>query len=188
MHPSIEAHIRESIATKERLLSEEADHIAAAAAAIVTALKAGGKILVFGNGGSAADSQHFVAELVGRFKQERRPFAAIALTTNTSTITAIGNDYGYDAVFVRQIEALGRKGDVAFGISTSGTSKNVIEAMRAARRLGMVPIGLVGGSGGALKKECTVTITAPSNATPCIQESHITAIHIICELVEKGLA
>jgi D-sedoheptulose 7-phosphate isomerase len=188
MEKRIREIIKQSCAVKESLAAEQALSIAKAAAAIVGSLRSGGKLIVFGNGGSAADSQHMVAEFVGRFKKERKGLPAIALTTNTSTITAIGNDYGYDATFARQIEALGRKGDVALGISTSGNSKNVIEALRKARALGITAIGLTGGTGGAMKKECGITIVVPSSDTPRIQESHLLAIHAICEIVEEEMA
>lgn len=177
--------IRESIKVKEGLHGLEAENIEKAARTVIESLKAGGKILVFGNGGSAADSQHMVAELVGRFRKERRPLSAIALTTNTSSLTALANDYGYDVTFSRQIEALGRKNDVAIGISTSGNSKNVIEAIRKAKSLGLKTVGLVGGDGGKLGKECDISVIVRSKDTPRIQESHLMIGHIICELVEN---
>ena len=179
--------IKDSIAVKEALAAKETAAIARAAAAIAKSVKSGGKLMVFCNGGSAADSQHMVAEFVGRFKKERKALAAIALTTNTSTLTAVGNDYGYDATFSRQVEALGRKGDVAVGISTSGNSKNVIEAIRKARSSGILTIGLIGGAGGLLKGECDISIIVPSTNTPRIQESHLLIIHAICELVEEEM-
>ena len=184
MKDKIKGIIEESIRAKEKLLRSEIYNIEKASDAIFKSLKGGGKLLVFGNGGSAADSQHMVAELVGRFKGERAPLAAIALTTNTSTITAVANDYGYDTVFSRQVEALGKKGDVVFGISTSGNSKNVIEAVKKAKAIGLKTIGLTGGDGGKLKKECDITIVIESKDTPRIQESHLMVCHIICELVE----
>lgn len=179
--------IEESIRTKEGLYKSQIQNIEKAAKVIIRSLKKDGKILVFGNGGSAADSQHIVAELVGRFKKERKAIGAIALTTNTSTISALANDYGYDVTFSRQIEALARKGDVAIGISTSGNSKNVIEAIRRARSLGLVTIGLTGGDGGRLKGDADISILVGSKNTARIQESHIMIGHIICELVEKEL-
>ena len=177
--------IKESAKAKESLISGVSDKIEVSAKAILASLKGGGKVLIFGNGGSAADSQHFAAELVGRFKKERAGLAAIALTVNTSTLTAIANDYGYDVVFARQVEALGVKGDIAVGLSTSGNSKNVIEAFRKARKLGMVTIGLVGRDGGKLKDECDIAIIVRSNDTPRIQEAHITIIHILCEIIDE---
>jgi D-sedoheptulose 7-phosphate isomerase len=153
---------------------------------LTKSLKAGGKILIFGNGGSAADSQHITAELVGRFKKERKALAAIALTTNTSVLTAIGNDYGYDVSFSRQVEALGKRGDAALGISTSGNSKNVIEAIRISRKIGLSTIGLLGCDGGKIKAECDIAIVVRSKDTPRVQESHSLIGHILCELIEDA--
>lgn len=187
MKENIKNLIKESISVKELLLKDRTDDIERAAKAIIRSVKGGGKVLVFGNGGSAADSQHMAAELVGRFKKERRPIAAVALTTNVSTLTALANDYGYDIVFSRQIEALGKKGDVAIGISTSGRSKNVVEAVKKAKSLGILTISLTGAAAGALKDECDISIAVDSRDTPRIQEAHITIIHIICELVEEGI-
>ncbi len=153
---------------------------------VVTALKNKKKIIVCGNGGSAADSQHMVAELVGRFNRERRPLAAVALTTNTSIITAIGNDYGYEYSFSKQIEAIGQKGDVFFAISTSGNAVNVIEAVRAANKNKLKTIGLSGKTGGLLSKTAGLCLVVPSDSTARIQELHITIIHIICELIEEA--
>jgi D-sedoheptulose 7-phosphate isomerase len=176
--------IRDSIKTKEILLSSQISNMERAAWILINCLRSGGKVLIFGNGGSAADSQHMAAELVGRFKAERKAMAAIALTTNTSTVTAIANDYGYDAVFSRQIEAVGKRGDVAVAISTSGNSTSVINAVEKARSAGMETIGITGGGGGRLKGLCDVSIIAASADTPRIQESHILIIHALCELVE----
>jgi len=158
------------------------------AQALVASIKQGGKILVFGNGGSASDSQHLAAELVGRFKKERRAFAAIALTANTSTITAISNDYGYESSFARQVEALGKKPDVAIGISTSGNAKNVIAAIQKARSLGLTTVILSGKEGGALKSGVDFALLADSKNTPRVQETHTLVIHILCELVEEALS
>ena len=179
--------IKESIETKETLIKDQPANIEKAVSAIVESLKQGGKLLVFGNGGSAADSQHIAAEFVGRFKLERKPLPAVALTTNTSTMSAVANDYGYEVTFSREVEALGKKGDVALGISTSGNSKNVILAIKKAKSLGLVTIALTGGDGGAVKKESDITITVASNNTARVQESHIMIGHIICELVDKEL-
>jgi D-sedoheptulose 7-phosphate isomerase len=184
MQERIVGLIKESTKAKEFLLTSQSGKIESAARAILASLKIGGKVLIFGNGGSAADSQHFAAELVGRFKKERAPLPAIALTVNTSALTAIANDYGYDVVFARQIEALGKKGDIAVGLSTSGNSKNVIEAFRKARKLGIVTIGLLGKDGGYLKDECDIAIVVRSDDTPRIQEAHITIIHILCEIID----
>ena len=147
-------------------------------------LKRGGKILLMGNGGSAADSQHIAAEIVGRYKKERRGLAAIALTTDTSIITSVGNDYGYDYIFARQIEALCRPEDVVIGITTSGNSKNVVAAIEEANSIGATTIGLTGGSGGKLSGLCKINLVMPSNDTPRIQEAHIFVGHSLCDLLE----
>lgn len=164
------------------------DGIDAAAAAIIAALKAGGKVLICGNGGSAADAQHFAAELSGRYKRERRPLPGIALTTDTSALTAIANDYGFANVFSRQVEALGKKGDVLVLISTSGESENLLEAAKKARAMGIATVGLLGRGGGRLRPLCGHALVAPSDNTPRIQEMHILAIHIICEMVDDAFA
>ena len=187
MKKLIEDRIRESSGVKEALAKAEAGNIEKSARIMIGSLASGGKVLVFGNGGSAADSQHMAAELVGRFKKERKALAAIALTTNTSTLTAIANDYGYDVTFARQVEALGRKGDVAVGISTSGSSKNVLEAIKKAKSMGLRTIGLLGGDGGSIKSACDVAIVVSSKDTARVQESHITVIHILCEIIENEL-
>ncbi len=154
---------------------------------ITKTLKRGNKILIAGNGGSAADSQHFAAELVGRFLKERSGIPAIALTTDTSVLTCIGNDYGYERVFSRQVEALGKPGDVFFGISTSGNSENVVQAVQRAKEMGIVTVGLLGRDGGSLKKLCDYELTVPLNETPRIQEFHIMTIHMICEIIEESM-
>jgi D-sedoheptulose 7-phosphate isomerase len=164
-----------------------ADATAAAAVAMVASLRRGGKILVFGNGGSASDSQHFAAELVGRFERERPGLAAIALTTDTSILTAIGNDYGYDRVFARQVEALGRAGDVLLGISTSGRSRNVIAAFAAGKTGGLTTVALTGSDGGAVGAAADIHINVPSPSTARVQEVHRTLMHAMCELVEREL-
>lgn len=149
------------------------------------ALHSGNKILFCGNGGSAADSQHLAAELIGRYQKERRSLAAIALTTDTSILTAVANDYDYDAIFARQVEGLGRSGDVLIGISTSGNSKNVVKAIEMARSTGMHTIAFTGEGGGKLAELCDITLAIPSTVTARIQEMHILAGHIICELIEE---
>jgi D-sedoheptulose 7-phosphate isomerase len=154
---------------------------------IETSIRCGGKLLTFGNGGSAADAQHIASELVVRYKQHRRPIAAIALTTDTSTLTACGNDLGFDALFARQVHALGRSGDVAIGISTSGTSPNVIEGLVQARRSGMRTIGMTGGSEGKMAELCDVVISVPSRITARIQEMHILIGHMLCRALEQRL-
>ena len=183
----IEVSIKDSILAKEALLKSQVANIEMAARAVIKSLRLGGKVLIFGNGGSAADSQHMAAELVGRFKKERCALAAIALTVNTSAITAIGNDYGFDTIFARQIAALGKKGDVAIGISTSGNSVNVINAVKEAKSLDMITLCLTGGDGGKLAKICGLSINVAAKDTPRVQESHITIIHILCDLIEKEL-
>jgi len=144
-----------------------------------------GKILIFGNGGSAADAQHLAAELVNRFKKERSPIPAIALTTDTSILTAVANDYDFSEVFSKQILALGKKGDIALGISTSGKSVNVISALKVAKKLGMHTVGLSGGDGGLMKELCDYLILVPSYETPRIQEGHLLFLHIFSELLEE---
>jgi len=161
--------------------------IADMAALLVKAFKNGNKLLVMGNGGSAADAQHFVAEMVGRFKLERAALPALALSTDTSILTAIANDYGFDAVFSRQVDALASPGDVLVGISTSGNSPNVLKALELGRLRGCCTIGLLGKDGGSIKSTCDLALIVPSTDTPRIQEVHITVIHIVCDLVEKAL-
>jgi D-sedoheptulose 7-phosphate isomerase len=184
MQERIKNLLNESIKTKQNLSCKD---IALIVTAIINAYKAGKKVLLCGNGGSAADAQHIAAELVGRFKKERTPLSAIALTTDTSILTAIGNDYGFDRVFERQIEALIDKGDVLICISTSGSSENIIKAAYKAKEKKATTIGLTGRDGGMLKDICDICIVVPSQDTPRIQEAHITIGHIICELVEEGL-
>jgi len=161
--------------------------IAEMAALLADTFRSKGKLIVMGNGGSAADAQHFAAEIVGRFKMERPALPAVALSTDTSILTAIGNDYGFDAVFKRQIEALAVAGDAVVGISTSGNSPNVLQALKLARERGCRTIGLLGKNGGSIKALCDLPLVIPSSDTPRIQEGHITIIHIVCDLVEKAL-
>lgn len=170
-----------------RLANEEAPRIRRMAGVIVDSYRGGGKILICGNGGSAADAQHMAGELVGRFLKERRPLGAISLATDTSVLTAIGNDYGFDSVFSRQVAAHGREGDVLFAISTSGNSPNVVKAVEEARGLKMKSLALSGRDGGALAKEADICITIPSDTCPRIQEAHAAVIHVICDLVERTL-
>jgi len=177
----------ESIQIKEQLLHNSIVQIIEIAEYIITALKKGGKLLVFGNGGSASDAQHIVAELVGKFSKERPGLAAIALTTNSSILTALANDYGYDIVFARQIEALGQKNDVVLGISTSGRAKNVAAGIKQAKKMGLKTIALTGGDGGDIAKLADVSLLVPSSSTPRIQEAHITIGHILCELAEQAI-
>ncbi|MBI3318068.1 MAG: D-sedoheptulose 7-phosphate isomerase [Candidatus Omnitrophica bacterium] len=184
----MQEHLAESIRTKEKVLQTLVPSIERAARLLIEALEAGNKILLFGNGGSAADSQHIAAELVGKLQVKRRALPAIALTTDTSNLTALGNDFGYEAVFQRQVEALGRKGDVAIGISTSGSSPNVLAAIRTARSLGLKTLALTGRAGGSLKEMVDLSLTIPSESTQRIQEAHITIAHILCELIEDHFA
>tara|TARA_B100000929_G_scaffold287818_1_gene275152 strand:+ start:735 stop:1307 length:573 start_codon:yes stop_codon:yes gene_type:complete len=177
-------HIHTSKATIDNIGSE----IEIATKLCIQSLKQGGKILIFGNGGSAADAQHIAAELVGRYKTERKGLAAIALTSNTSAITAIGNDYGYAHVFDRQIEALANEIDVVIGISTSGNSKNVISGLELAKELGCRVIGFSGKDGGQMNILCDINIKVPSVDTPRIQEMHIVIGHTICHLIDKELS
>jgi D-sedoheptulose 7-phosphate isomerase len=182
----VRARIRESIRVKESLLSR-ADLIREIALEWAQAIRGGNKIIFFGNGGSAADSQHLVCELAGRFYLERKAAAALALTVNTSSLTAIGNDYGFEQVFSRQLEGIGVPGDVAVGISTSGNSPNVVAALSLARRMGLRTVGFTGRAGGEMSSHCDRLLTIDSEETPRIQEGHIVAGHIICELVEREL-
>jgi D-sedoheptulose 7-phosphate isomerase len=165
----------------------QAANVHKAAQMIHQALRSGGKLLICGNGGSAADSQHMAAELVVRFQKERRPLAALALTTDSSLLTAEGNDHGFGTVFSRQVEALGKKGDVLLVISTSGNSDNVLKAAQAARKKGLRIIGLSGGTGGKLKKACHLCLLVPGDVTCRIQECHLAMEHAICDLVEDWL-
>lgn len=161
--------------------------IAEIAGEIVTALRDGGRVFLFGNGGSAADAQHIAAEFVNRFLMERETLPAIALTTDTSVLTSIGNDRGFEDIFARQVAALGREGDIAVALSTSGNSANVLKALQVARAKGMRTVGFTGRSGGRLRDCADMCFQAPSDKTPRIQEAHITVWHIICDLVEREL-
>ena len=193
MMPRIDAQtqvagaIAESIAVKKALLQTAVPQITEAAAMISASLASGGTLILFGNGGSAGDAQHIAAELVGRFEAERRPYPAIALTTNASSMTAIANDYGYDRTFSRQVAAFAKTGDVAVGISTSGNSRNVVEGVKAAREIGAKTVGLTGEKGGALAGLCDLCLKVPSANTARIQESHIMIGHLLCMLVEQTL-
>lgn len=181
--------IRRSIEVKQLLLSHATfqDQVERAAMEIVRALRTDGKVLFFGNGGSAADAQHLAAEFTGRYLKERRALPALALHANSSAVTAIGNDYGFDLVFARQMEALGKQGDVAVGISTSGNSRNVLRALEAAKSKSIFTVALTGASGGSMKNVADCAICIPSEETPRIQECHILAGHIICEIAEEML-
>ena len=178
--------IGDTVALHQRFACEGADSVLAAARAISTAFARGGKVLLFGNGGSASDAQHVAAEFVGRFLREREALPAIALTTDTSILTSIGNDYSYDRIFARQVEALGRPGDVAIGISTSGGSPNVVAGLAAADEGGLVTIAVTGRDGGAVGQLAAIHVNVPSDSTPRVQEVHRTLLHIICDLVEQA--
>ena len=179
--------LEESASIKRILAENLSDMIANAAKIVLSVYKAGGKVFLIGNGGSAADAQHIAAELVGRFKLERMSLPAIALTTDTSTLTALANDYGYDRVFSRQLEALANDKDALIAITTSGTSPNILKAVEMAHSKGVIVIGLTGAKGSKLKDRADLTIVVPSDNTARIQEAHITIGHIICHLVEQGL-
>ena len=183
----VKAVFEACIAIHERMRAMDLQPVADAAAAILAASRDGRKVLLFGNGGSAADAQHMAADLVGRFQRERRPVAAVALTTDTSVVTAVANDYTFDRVFVRQIEALGNRGDIAFGITTSGRSANVVAGLRAASARGLRTIAMTGRDGGTVGGEVDIHINVPDPSTARVQEAHRTLIHAICELVEREL-
>jgi len=178
----------ESLALKKRFFADNAEVLAGVAARTVEALRAGGKVLAFGNGGSAADAQHLAAELVGRFLVERVALPALALTTDTAVLTAVGNDLGFEAVFRRQVEAHGRPGDVAVGISTSGRSPNVVEGLRAARARGLVTVGLTGRGGGLVAGLADHLIDVPHDDTARIQEVHGMVVHVLCQAIEEAFA
>lgn len=186
MEAKITSALKRHVAAAQALASDPSP-LRDIAAALAGTVKAGGKILVCGNGGSAADSQHIAGELVGRFKKERRAIAAVSLTTDTSVMTCLGNDYGFDRVFERQVEALGRKGDLLIAISTSGSSANVLKAAVKAKETGMTVVGFFGKGGGPIVKYCDLAFLAPETDTPRVQEMHILAAHIICELVEDAV-
>jgi phosphoheptose isomerase len=176
--------LEDASALHQRMRKQDLTEVARAAEAVAEALESGHKLLAFGNGGSASDAQHLVSELVGRFQKERAGFAALALTADTSVMTSVANDYGFGRVFARQIEALGRAGDVAFAISTSGASANVIEALKSARARGLRTIALTGRDGGEAGRLAEIHMNVPDNSTARVQEVHRTLIHAICEIVE----
>jgi len=187
MHSFISAQLKEHCAVLDRIEAELAGQIARIAVRLVETMKIGNKLLIMGNGGSAADAQHFAAEIVGRFKMERPALPAIALSTDTSIITAIGNDYGFERIFSRQVEALAAPGDALIAISTSGNSANILQALLTGRQAGCSAIGLLGKDGGTIKEICDLSLIIPSDDTPRIQEGHITVIHILCDLIEQTL-
>ena len=183
----VKKFLKDSGDLKHQVADTLAGEILKAAHTIRDCLSNGGKLLLMGNGGSAGDSQHIAAELIGRFKKERKAIPAIALTVDTSSLTALGNDYGFETIFERQLEALAQKNDAVIGISTSGNSENVVRALKKANALGAETIGLVGNDGGKIKEVANLSIVIPSNDTARIQEVHITIGHIICELIEEDL-
>ena len=184
----VEAQIRESIEVKERLLAQGGARVVERMAEVVVdALRAGRRLYVCGNGGSAADSQHIAGELVGRFMKERAALPCVALTTDTSVLTALGNDYDFDAIYERQVEAHVRQGDVLLAISTSGSSPNVLRAVARAREQGATTLGLAGRDGGRLAQAVHLCLVVPAQTSPRIQEVHITVAHVLCDLVERRL-
>jgi D-sedoheptulose 7-phosphate isomerase len=185
---AVRAAAEESADLKRRFGEEKAAVIVAVGTRMASALRAGGKVLTFGNGGSAADAQHLAAELVGRYMKDRAAWPAIALTTDSSILTSVANDFGYEAVFRRQVEAHGRPGDVAIGISTSGRSPNVLTALDKAREMGMVTVAMTGQAGGALAARVDYLIDVPHPSTPRIQEVHAFAVHLLCQVVEEAIA
>lgn len=187
MNKQIIEILENNVAVKRDIIDHQIDVIVKIVNSIADALGRGGKLLVFGNGGSSSDAQHMAGELVGRFELERSALPAIALTTDSSVITSISNDYGFNEIFSRQIEALGAPEDIALGISTSGNSENVLAGIRKAKNMKLTTIGFSGGEGGELSKMADLCFIAPSSSTPRIQEAHITVIHIICKLVEEKL-
>ncbi|MDD4178766.1 MAG: D-sedoheptulose 7-phosphate isomerase [Candidatus Margulisbacteria bacterium] len=187
MQEKIIADIQASIGIKTEVSQTLVPQIEKAAKLMIETLRSGNKVLFCGNGGSAADAQHLAGELVGRFLKERRALPAIALSTDTSILTCLANDYSFDIVFARQVEALARSRDVVFGLSTSGNSKNVLEAFKKAKERECQTIGLLGGDGGQIAKLSDIAIIVPSKATPRVQESHIMIGHILCALIEDDL-
>ena len=179
--------INDAIHIKEQILQTQIENIIKVAKLIISSFKSGGKVLIFGNGGSAADAQHIAAEFIGRFQLERQALPALCLNTNTSVLTALSNDYGYEIVFARQMEALAKPQDIAIGISTSGKAKNVLLAIKKAKEMGLKTVCLSGGTGGELARSADICLLMPSSVTARIQEAHITIAHIICEMVETEL-
>ena len=188
MLKTIQDEFQSHLETIQNVINNMESQLVEASQLAVETLRNGNKILICGNGGSAADAQHIAAELTGRYKTERRGLAGIALTTDTSALTAIGNDYGYDRVFDRQVESLANKGDLIIGISTSGNSKNVINALKVGKELGCRTLGLSGRDGGAMNKACDINLVVPSGNTPRIQEMHILFGHTICQIIDDELS
>jgi D-sedoheptulose 7-phosphate isomerase len=186
MIKTIQDELESHLETINNVINNMENDIQKASSMIINTLKAGNKILLCGNGGCAADAQHIAAELTGRYKTERKGLAGIALTTDTSALTAIGNDYGYDRVFDRQVESLANKGDLLIGISTSGNSKNIINAFKVAKELGCKTVGFSGKNGGAMNSLCDINLVVPSDNTPRIQEMHILFGHTICQIIDDN--
>ena len=187
MQQFISRQLQDHLALFQRIENELSAPITTLAERLIETFRIGNKLLIMGNGGSAADAQHFAGEIVSRFRMERPGLPAIALSTDTSIITAIGNDYGFERIFSRQVEALAAPGDAVIGISTSGNSPNVYKALEVARAAGCSTIGLLGKDGGSIKTLCDIPLIIPSHDTPRVQEGHITVIHILCDLIEQGL-
>ena len=190
MKTLISTNLAQSVKAQQAFAAAAGDRIVQLVEWLIETFQGGGKLMVFGNGGSAADAQHMAAEFVNRFKISRRPLPAIALTTDSSVLTSIGNDFGYDLVFVKQIEALGKPGDLALAISTSGNSPNVVKAVETAREMGIRTVALTGGTvrpGGALGPLVDLLLNVPADSTPHIQETHIWVEHVVCELVEREM-
>jgi len=188
MNDVIQNEFKTHLETIQKVIDTMEEPLQKAATLAVETLKNGNKILFFGNGGSAADAQHLAAELSGRYKCERRGLPGLALTTDTSALTAIGNDYGYERVFDRQVEALAQKGDLLFGISTSGNSANVINAFKVGQKIGCKILGMSGRDGGAMNQYCDINLVVPSDDTPRIQEMHILFGHTICQIIDNELS
>ncbi len=186
MKNKIRSIIESSIAVKQQAIEKNIDVVEKIVLECIRCLKGGGTLFFFGNGGSAADSQHVAAEFIGRFQKERKALSAIALTTDTSILTALANDYSYDIVFSRQLEGLGKKGDIVFGISTSGKAKNVLKAFESARSMGITTVLFTGGDGGAAAALADISVIVPSKVTARIQEAHMAIFHAICETVENA--
>jgi len=188
-HDPIATHLAASHAAMQRAAQDNAllDVARKIAAAMIDALRSGHKILIIGNGGSAADAQHIAAEIIGRYKQDRPGYAAIALTTDTSALTSIGNDYGFEQIFARQVEGLGARGDVLLALSTSGRSPNILAALTKARGLGLVTVGFTGLKGNAMSAACDHLLVAPSDDTPVVQQIHLAVAHGICDEIEQAM-
>ncbi|MBI4313279.1 MAG: D-sedoheptulose 7-phosphate isomerase [Candidatus Omnitrophica bacterium] len=187
LQKAVRAVLQESIAVKQAVLKSQVAATARVAAVMIGSIRKGGRVYFFGNGGSAGDSQHLAGEFLGRFLRERKALPGMALTTDGSTLTAVANDYGFEEVFARQIEGLGRRGDVAVGITTSGNSRNVLRAFKVAKSIGMTTVALTGGKGGQAIGVADHSIVVPSHSTPRIQEAHITIGHALCQLVEAAI-